>query len=551
MNRLLIVDDEKFTVDGLYEMIEDTPELELDLYRAYSPEEALEWLSRTKIDIVLSDVRMPGMTGLELQQRIIAQWPRCKIIFLTGIHNLETAQLAVRSGSIDYILKTEGDEAIIRSIRKAIDSLAEESQSSQFMLQAKERMSRALPLLHRDWVMSLLELQSSVTAAKLQELHIPLSSELPVIPLIGRVDQWQNTAGYQDQSLLLYAVQNIASEYYGSQSFFSVSLDMHHFICLVQPSTEAMAAVMKPEAEQWRDTLSFVQGTMLSVQQTCDRLLKLPVSLICGAGAVSWQQLPSIYGQMRKQLLVGLGSRDRMLLILDQQQAEGEEAAEQPQPALPPLRTMTTQLERLLELGDADEFAVTVKQYAALPTQYADYALVYYAVASVLLSQLTQGEARQADPGTNDTVNDIDIDTLMNLAAHKSREAALQFLLSTAATVYERRNSMQSERTNQLICKLHQFIRSNLGGDLSLTRLSEVVYLNPAYLSVLYKQQTGRNLSDYIAELRLDKAKELLLATPFKIHEIADKVGFETSGYFTRFFKKRLQMTPQEYRAKE
>ncbi|SEO37825.1 response regulator [Paenibacillus sp. OV219] len=543
MNRLLIVDDEKFTVDGLYEMIEDTPGLELDLYRAYSPEEALEWLSRTKIDIVLSDVRMPGMTGLELQQRIVAQWPRCKIIFLTGIHNLETAQLAVRSGSIDYILKTEGDEAIIRSIRKAIDSLEEESQSSQFMLQAKERMSRALPLLHRDFVMSLLELQPALaTAAKLQELQIPLSSELPVIPLIGRIDQWRD-AGYQDQSLLLYAVQNIASEYYASQSFFTVSLDMHHFICLIQPGPEAVAASTSTSS-MWRDTVSFVQGTMPSIQQTCEKLLKLPVSLICGAGAAAWQQLPRVYGQMRKQLLVGLGSRDRMLLIQDQQLEELE--ALEPQPALPPLRTITAQLERLIENGDLAEFAAVVKQYAALPTQYADYALVYYTVASVLLSQLMQGKARE-----DEAVTAIDIDALMNLAAHKSRDAALHYLLSAAGAVYERRSTMQSERTNQLICKLHQYIRSNLGGDLSLTRLSEVVYLNPAYLSVLYKQQTGRNLSDYIAELRLDKAKELLLATPFKIHEIADKIGFETSGYFTRFFKKRLQMTPQEYRAKE
>ncbi|AZN39350.1 response regulator transcription factor [Paenibacillus albus] len=546
MNRLLIVDDEKFTVDGLYEMIEDTPELELDLYRAYSPEEALEWLSRTKIDIVLSDVRMPGMTGLELQQRIVAQWPRCKIIFLTGIHNLETAQLAVRSGSIDYILKTEGDEAIIRSIRKAIDSLAEESQSSQFMLQAKERMSRALPLLHRDFVMSLLELQTSVTAAKLEELQIMLSSELPVIPLIGRIDQWRD-AGYQDQSLLLYAVQNIASEYYASQAFFTVSLDMHHFICLIQPKLEAMDICASSTSSTWRDAVSFVQGTMPSIQQTCDKLLKLPVSLICGAGAAMWQQLPRVYGQMRKQLLVGLGSRDRMLLILDQQQEEGEaDGTLQTQPELPTLRTITTRLERLLEVGDLAEFAAAVKQYAALPTQYADYAMVYYAIASVLLSQLTQGEARADEGGAN-----VDIDALMNLAAHKSRDAALDYLLGAAAVVYERRSSMQSERTNQLLSKLHQYIRSNLGGDLSLTRLSEVVYLNPAYLSVLYKQQTGRNLSDYIAELRLDKAKELLLASPFKIHEIADKVGFETSGYFTRFFKKRLQMTPQEYRAKE
>ncbi|WP_308637552.1 response regulator [Paenibacillus silvisoli] len=539
MNRLLIVDDEKFTVDGLYEMIEDTPGLELDIYRAYSPEEALEWLSRTKIDIVLSDVRMPGMTGLELQQRIVAQWPRCKIIFLTGIHNLETAQLAIRTGSIDYILKTEGDEAIIRSIRKAIDSLAAESESQQFMLQAREQMSRALPLLHRDWLIEVLEPHAAhppVTDEKLSELNIPLQAGLPVIPLIGRVDRWGDE-GYHDRALLLYAVQNIASEYYSSLAVFTTSLDMHHFVCLLQPAGGA-------DPERLRDAVSFAQGTMESIQQTCGKLLKLPVSLICAAQPASWKQLPRVYEGMKKRLLVGLGSKDRMLLIQDEREESG-----QPHAALPPLRTLTAQLERLLEDGGEEEFAEVVKHYIALPNQFADYALVYYAIANLLLSQLTQlGEEHSGEGGLKD---EADVDTLMNLSAHQTRESALRYLLKTASSVYARRKSMQNERTHQIIARLQQYIRSNLGGDLSLTSLSEIVYLNPAYLSVLYKQQTGTNLSEYIAELRLEKAMELLTATPLKIHEIADRVGFETSGYFIRFFKKRIQLTPQEYRARE
>ncbi|SDX31803.1 response regulator [Paenibacillus sp. CF384] len=538
MNRLLIVDDERFTVDGLYEMIEDTPGLELDIYRAYSPEEALEWLTRTKIDIVLSDVRMPGMTGLELQQRIVAQWPRCKVIFLTGIHNLETAQLAIRTGSIDYILKTEGDEAIIRSIRKAIDSLAAESQSQQFMLQAKDRLSRALPLLHRDWLMAVLEsseAHSVVTEDKLQELHIPLRSDAPVIPLIGRIDRW-GEGSYHDRALLLYAVQNIASEYYAPLVVFTASLDMHHFICLLQPAAQA-----NEQSETWRETVSFVQGTMESIQQTCDKLLKLPVSLICGAQPAEWEQLPRVYEQMKKRLIVGLGTRDRMLLILDRR-----EEGIVPEAALPPLRTLMLQLEHLLEDGTEEAFAGAIKSYTSLPTQYAEYTLVYYAIANLLLSQLTQGGEGRTGEG------DVAVrDGLMNLSAHPSREAALSYLLQTSSTIYARRKSIQHERTHQLIARLHQYIRGNLGGDLSLTSLSEIVFLNPAYLSVLYKQQTGMNLSEYIAELRLEKAKELLTATPLKIHEIADKVGFETSGYFIRFFKKRIQLTPQEYRARE
>ncbi|MBM7568429.1 response regulator transcription factor [Paenibacillus sacheonensis] len=543
MYRLLIVDDERFTVDGLYEMIEEIADLELDLYRAYAPEEALEWLARTKIDIVLSDVRMPGMTGLELQKRIAAQWPRCKIIFLTGIHQLETAQHAIRSGSIDYILKTEGDEAIERSIRKAVAALDAETASEGFLLQARLRMSEAMPLLHRDWLQSVLELQApAVTDEKLAELHIPLKSGSLLIPLIGRID-WPEAAGYRDRALM-YAVQNIAAEYYAPLAFFSVSLDMHHFVCLVQPHAEENGsdAAEAEGSEAWAQTQSFVQGTMESIQHTCERLLKLSVSLVCCVQPVAWTALSGVYESMKKRLIVGLGSRDRMLLLWNPGE-EGEKPAE-PLP-MPPLRVLSSNLERLLEEGSEEEFEEAVRQYTSLPDRYADFAIVYYGIASLLLGQLTQG---QSESGEEDIGA---IDSLMNLTAHQSREAALQLLLRTAAGIYAKRKSLQTERTHQLISKLHQYIRAHLGGDLSLTRLSEIVYLNPAYLSVLYKQQTGGNLSEYIAEARIEKAKELLTTTSLKIHEIAEQIGFETAGYFNRFFKKRLHLTPQEFRFRE
>ncbi|MBO7745663.1 response regulator [Paenibacillus sp. MWE-103] len=599
MYRLLIVDDERFTVDGLYEMIEEIEELELDLYRAYSPEEALDWLARAKIDIVLSDVRMPGMTGLELQKRIVAQWPRCKIIFLTGIHQLETAQTAMRTGSIDYILKTEGDEAIERSIRKAVAALDAETASESFLLQAKRRVSEAMPLLHRDWLQAVLERQApAATDGKLAELQVPLRRGLPVLPLIGRID-WPEAAGYRDRSLLLYAVQNIAAEYYEPLAFFSVSLDMSHFMCLLQPraagdgtdaadsgaaeeagasesagiakaagaaekdgASESAAAAEKDaddaavaddagaaddaayEADPaWPQTVGFARGTMESVQRTCERLLQLDVSLIGCVRPVAWTALPDAYDAMRRQLQIGLGSRDRMLLLWRPDEGDARPREPELQPPAPP-RVIGSQLERLLEEGNEAALAEAVRAYLLLPARYADYARAYYAIAGLLLGHLAP---EGAEPAEDDGGA---IDALMNLSAHRSREDALQRLLGVASDILARRRTVQTECTRQVIAKLHAFIRANLAGDLSLTRLSEVVYLNPAYLSVLYKQQTGLNLSEYIAEARLEKAKELLATTPLKIQDIADRVGFETAGYFNRFFKKRLRVTPQEYRAR-
>lgn len=566
MMRLLIVDDERFTVDGLYEMLENVEALELDLYRAYSPEEAIERLAHTKIDILLSDIRMPGMSGLELQKRVQAQWPRCKIIFLTGINQLATAQQAIRTGSVDYILKTEGDEAIVRSIRTAIAQIAEETQSSQFLLEARERISRALPLLHRDWLEELLVgSHRTVTADKLRELRIPLNAELPIIPLLGRIDMWED-AGREDRTLLLYAIQNIAAEYYVALSFFSVSLDQHHFICLLQPGREASAT-----DEQWRETLSFVQGTMESIQATCDQLLRLPVSFICGYAPIHWNRLPRVYERMRKRLVVGLGTNGRMLLILEAHSDDRTSPTHSGEAGgrLPSLRALAAQLERLLDEDDEQAFAAAVRQAAAGPASYAEYALVYYTIAGLLLTRHAQLEPPASkdiadsridgreSAAANATANaaaaaplSLDPDALMNLPSYPTREASVDVLLRAAAAIGAKRRSTQSEQTRQLIAKLHAHIHAHLGDDLSLYRLSEIVYLNPAYLSVLYKQQTGTNLSEYIAEARLDKAKELLDSTLLRINEIAAAVGFETAGYFTRFFKKRLQFTPQEYRSR-
>ncbi len=84
MYRLLIVDDEEIITDSLYDVFCSLLPDELDVCKAYSGTEAIEWMSRTRIDIVLTDISMPGLNGLELIERIQGYWPRCKVIFFNG-----------------------------------------------------------------------------------------------------------------------------------------------------------------------------------------------------------------------------------------------------------------------------------------------------------------------------------------------------------------------------------------------------------------------------------------------------------------------------------
>ncbi|MBB6730180.1 response regulator transcription factor [Cohnella zeiphila] len=534
MIRLLIVDDEPYTVDGLYEMLDDRAELDLDLYRAYSPEEAMDWLMRTRMDIVLSDIRMPGMSGLELQRRIAEHWPRCKIVFLTGIRDLQMAQQAMRTGSIDYILKTEGDEAILRGIRKAMDELSLESRSEQIILQAKEQMRLALPLLHREWLAALLDPAAggSPQPARMQDLGIPLDAGEPLSPVLARVDRWDESLSGSDRTLLMYALQNIASELFATVVCFPVHLDANHLLLLLQPaagrSEDGVAAAAPLKA-------SFVQGTVESLQDTCGRLLGLTLSFVSTAYPICWKALPAAYADMRRKLLLGLGAGTGMLLTVEPHRQSGPAS-------MPSVRTMVKKLERLLEERLEEPFSETLKQFLEAPASHADYMQAYYAAATLLLSAAEAELSSAQEPP-------FDAETLLDLPAHRSRERADRTLLLAAAALFAKLRELRDERTHQVLDKLHGYIREQLDGDLSLTRLAEVANLNPTYLSVLYKQCTGHNLSDHIARLRLEKAKELLAETPLKIHEIAERVGFGTAGYFIRFFKKRLNVTPQEFRS--
>jgi len=87
-----------------------------------------------------------------------------------------------------------------------------------------------------------------------------------------------------------------------------------------------------------------------------------------------------------------------------------------------------------------------------------------------------------------------------------------------------------------------------VGEDLSLEILGEVAHLHPAYLSKTFKEETGKNLSAYITDVKMEKAAELLSGTDRWVHEIMESVGYQKSQYFSKIFKEKYGVTPNEYR---
>ena len=114
----------------------------------------------------------------------------------------------------------------------------------------------------------------------------------------------------------------------------------------------------------------------------------------------------------------------------------------------------------------------------------------------------------------------------------------------------EKQEEAVSEQTdNYLIQRVKQYMKDNLQNkDLSIKMLADEVYLTPTYLSSLFKKTMGETIGQYLTELRIKKAQELLADPQWKLYQIAEMVGYEDANYFGKIFKKRVGMLPSEYR---
>lgn len=549
MYRLLIVDDEPILVDGIYRLMLDFEWYELELFRAYSGDEAVEVLRRNRIDIVLTDIRMPGMSGLELQREINRVWPDCKVIFLSGYNDFDYVQTALRHGSVDYVLKTEPPEEIVASVSRALESLITERSNKQFVARAREQLQLAVPYLRREWLIQLCEGETAfvkVEPQQFEELDIRLRYEEDVLLILGRVDHWKEGWSASDKALLLYAVHNVAEEFLTGCQVQLVEMDRNRFLWLLQPAGRVPEPELEPE-EAWAATVRLVQGVLETIQTTCKDLLHMPISLAAGSRPEPWTNVSAAYDRLRKLLSRGLGLSEETLLFEEADAPpEGRVQAERDKHDIRALVKRLTGAEFLFESGDKEEWLRTMEEIAqALRPYYADqpfFIEIYYALASMLLTQVNRWE----DEAKDDLLADMDKWIQGGLQAN--REEAVHGLAALAMRLFDIRKHEQDDRTSQVVDRINRYIHEHLDKDLSLTALSQIVHLNPCYLSRLYKQTTGVGLLDYITDVRMTKAKEYVVESQLKMHEITKQVGFESPAYFARIFKRKTGYTPQEYR---
>ncbi len=554
MYRLLIVDDEEIIVNGLYDIFSSMENLDLDVYKAYSGEEAIQWLGRTRMDIVLTDINMPEIDGLYLLEEIKKRWPWCRVIFLTGHSEFNYAYKAIQFSNVRYILKTEGYGKIIKSVENVIQELVDENQTNELIQNAKNQINIAQDLFCQKYFYALLNNDHSlkINGEEFERLFIHLNADEPVMLILGEILILPKSVDFWEKNQIMYSIKQLIVRYFAI-----------HINSLVVPlKDERLAVFVQPQKTQsysenpYGSMNVFLKGTLEIVQSACRDRLQAPVSFALAEKPCSWGEIADKYVSLID--LLNYHVSNDMETIIDerdfrkQRQTFIQSSAVSSDNATTLLQGLLyrkdlSNLQHSIETGEEQDFYDSLKDWLDPLGEIQDKDNVialeaYQTILTFFLSCINRFQLRGRFKQSNH-IND-----LYHSGNYNTWKEAARHLYQLSQMLIELKKEEESKRTNDTIDFVQRYIEAHLSEDLSLTSLSEKTYLNPSYLSRLYHQTTGHKLSSFIESSRIRKAKELLENPNEKIYEIAKKVGYDTAASFTRFFKKAEGISPQEYR---
>lgn len=540
MNNILLIDDEPVIVDTLFAMLSTVEHLELTIWKANSAIEGMEIMKNNRIDILITDVRMPGMSGLELIKHVKKQWSRCKVIFLSGYSDYEYLQTALRENAFDYILKPVEDEVIIEAIQRVIGEIETDLRMHDIMTQTELQLQKAQYLLHKDFFENLLSgrLQTlNSISGYLHTLQIPLKQDQDVVLMIGRVDRWPQDYRLKDKLQLQYAVNNIVEEYLHTTCRIVSFIEDRYIVWLIQT-----ASAQDMTHLQW-----YINELLEKIQQSIRQYLHLPVSFVLSKPNIGWQQIHHTYKEMSEWMQRGIGLDEGIILI---EQASSMISQYRDQELLPQdIKRNLYQLTNLLESGDKQTFqrTMTIFFHDIQKAVFIDYTLQLEIFAHLSAMFLSYMNTRKI---TLSIENELVLKPLSNYEMHANWSAFEDYCLRLAGMLFSYAEGEKKDQKQEIIDKVDAYIVKHLHQNTSLDHLAKTFHLSTYYLSRLYHAEKGISISERTKVLKLARAKELLSAEGVKIHEVASELGFYNISYFTKFFKKNTGISPQEYRQK-
>ena len=524
MLKVMLVDDEPFILQGLRILVDWNQE-GYEIVAAFSNgKEALDYLQNNEVDLIISDIQMPVMNGLELLENIQKTGvSKARFAILTGYDDFSYAQRAIRNNSMDYILKPVQQKDILALLRN-VSNLDRENREKE---DDRQKMEDAY--LARN-VIALIKGKYDENNLEYVKKHMQLSGKIRYVDIEIAGEFRESDEDDSDMRILQHQLYTTCRE--------TLKENINHFIFDVsydESSYDVGFVYCDNMATRYDMTdIEFLEGMIKKLEG----IILKPVRMICGKKVNDVSQIAKSYSSCRMlNSIKGFHNEKRVYIYEEEVQVEQKTAYL--------CKKSLDDCIAAIEKNEKDRIETSVeKLYEEMHNVGDNYNLVNLNI-NYLLFQLIHLASEQ-----DDNVNQEEV---IQYISENSFEESLsrgssQHLKNFALQYADYLMSLRKNVSRGILSSIEKEIAEHYAENISLRNLGEKYYMNSSYLGQVFRKKYNVSFKDYLTNIRINEAAKQLIMSDKKINQIAEEVGYMDCDYFIRKFIEIKGCTPSKYR---
>lgn len=518
MIKVLLVDDEQFIRQGMRHLVNWEKYGCQIVAEAENGMDAIRILEESDIDLAFVDIRMPGMTGMELisyARRNLYQ--QIRFVILTGYAEFQYARRALQMDVVDYMLKPVQEEELIAVLNKVNQDYCHQQQEQR----ENYDFHVACVLTGKYSEKNLRQIRRYISEEGL-EMYVSFEfdknhKEFAALGRSGRIEQQKGLVQY---------LKGLVGDF------------AYHVVPMIETEEESFGAGMILARALYEEEYDSEEEYLEHLQKRVAQHFSCPIQVYAGQKAESFEQMPQSFFSIRvARCLHGLAQEESQ--VRNYEDFRHRKSS---------LGINESDVDKLLEAVKnnrvSDIEAVAEQIFAQIRNSDMNMEMVNASIYHILYRLMEMVQEFDDETNQQEILEYIGKESFNKMVLAGSTEEITGFFSDYAGYLAQ----VRTQESRRILDRVDAYVRQNYMQKMSLKSLGELFYVNNVYLGQLYKKKYGIAFRDYLNNLRMEKARELLVNTNMRIYAIAEEVGFGKAEYFINKFVQMYNMTPNQYR---
>lgn len=536
--KVFLVEDEMVIRRGIKNSIDWEKEGYIFCGEASDGELAYPMIIKEKPDILITDIRMPFMDGLELCKLVKKELPNIKILILSGYDEFDYAKEAIRLGVTEYLLKPISSGKLLEALNGVSESIRREKEDKdlvrKYMEEIRENTEHEKQKFFEQMIAGNLSMADALETGKKYEMN--LSAGMYNLLLFRFTLGEENRKSGELLGEAEYAIEKLTERL--------------EYVFEFQRGVEGWAfLLMADNEEQMSERVKELSKDLEEIMKNYST-----IAYFGGIGqpVARLRELEESFREAERALAARFTMElNRIISVEDIRMAQNVDTLDDIEiTSFGEIEKTRTMLEKFLNNGAEDEIDEFVDVYInELPEENLKSVLMrQYIIMDAYIVMMSFCEKIEGIEGEMQAQSEELKNSMKTIQTLEEIKNYIRMLLKKIIGV---RDTISGRRYSNIIeIAKDQIRKTYMSDEISLNTIAAEVGMSPSYFSSIFSKEMGKTFVEYLTEIRMDRAKELLMCSSMKTSEIGYEVGYKDPHYFSYIFKKTQNCTPKEFRAR-